>query len=109
MHKSKLINVDVLSEREREVACYAADGIPNKIIARKLNITEGTVKLHLHRVYQKLGIKGRHILAAKSDSTETTIAARDDRVARRVLDRKIGHPPKLAFAISGKFKIQRQH
>jgi DNA-binding NarL/FixJ family response regulator len=58
-------NSDVLSVREREVTLLAAKGLANKVIARELNVAEGTVKLHLHRVYQKLGIKGRFALAVR--------------------------------------------
>jgi DNA-binding NarL/FixJ family response regulator len=68
-------NVDVLSVREREAMLLAAKGLANKVIARGLNVAEGTVKAHLHRVYQKLGIKGRFALAAwvgnLSPQTET--------------------------------------
>jgi len=56
-------NYSALSPREREVMLHAANGIANRAIARELNVTEGTVKLHLHRVYQKLGIKSRFALA----------------------------------------------
>jgi len=42
----------------------AARGFANKTIARELDVSEGTVKLHLHRVYRKLGVKGRFALAA---------------------------------------------
>jgi two-component system nitrate/nitrite response regulator NarL len=52
-----------LSPREREVMSLAAKGFANKAIARQLSVAEGTVKLHLHRVYQKLGIKSRFALA----------------------------------------------
>jgi DNA-binding NarL/FixJ family response regulator len=52
-----------LSPREREVMVLAAKGLANKAIARELNVAEGTIKLHLHRVYQKLGIKSRFALA----------------------------------------------
>jgi ATP/maltotriose-dependent transcriptional regulator MalT len=64
MHVS--LNHDVLSVREREVMLLAAKGLANKVIARELHVAEGTVKLHLHRVYQKLGIKGRYALAVQS-------------------------------------------
>jgi DNA-binding NarL/FixJ family response regulator len=64
MHVS--LNPDVLSAREREVMLLAAKGLANKVIARELNVAEGTVKLHLHRVYRKLGIKGRYALAVQS-------------------------------------------
>ena len=57
---------DVLSVRERQVMLLAAKGLANKLIARELNVAEGTVKLHLHRVYQKLGIKGRFALAVRT-------------------------------------------
>lgn len=52
-----------LSDREIEVARLAATGHHNREIAEALHITEGTVKVHLHRVYEKLGIEGRVELA----------------------------------------------
>lgn len=52
-----------LSPREREVVFLAIRGFANKAIAQQLDVTEGTVKIHLHRVYQKLGIKSRFALA----------------------------------------------
>ena len=55
--------LDVLSQREREVMALAAKGLANKAIARELSVTEGTIKLHLHSVYQKLGIQSRFALA----------------------------------------------
>ena len=50
--------------REREVMRLAAEGLGNKAIARELNLAEGTIKLHLHSIYRKLGIKNRFALAA---------------------------------------------
>jgi DNA-binding CsgD family transcriptional regulator len=58
---------NVLSVRERQVTLLAAKGLANKLIARELNVAEGTVKSHLHNVYQKLGIKGRYALAGGTD------------------------------------------
>jgi len=52
-----------LTPRELEVARLAAAGLPSKVIARKLSITEGTAKLHLHHVYEKLKLSGRFALA----------------------------------------------
>jgi DNA-binding NarL/FixJ family response regulator len=57
------LNRDTLSARERDVMFLAAKGFANKEIARELKITEGTVKIHLHRIYQKLGVKSRFALA----------------------------------------------
>jgi two-component system nitrate/nitrite response regulator NarL len=55
----------VLSTRQREVMLLAAKGFKNKAIARELNVTEGTIKVHLHNVYEKLGVPGRSALAAE--------------------------------------------
>jgi two-component system nitrate/nitrite response regulator NarL len=57
---------NVLSVRERQVTILAAQGLSNKVIARELNVAEGTIKVHLHSVYQKLGIKGRYALAVRA-------------------------------------------
>ena len=52
----------LLTSRERAVAELALSGMRNKEVARKLAITEGTVKVHLHRIYAKLKIDGRSAL-----------------------------------------------
>jgi DNA-binding NarL/FixJ family response regulator len=49
----------ILTPREIEVMNMAAEGLRNKDIADRLRVTEGTVKLHLHRVFDKLGLRGR--------------------------------------------------
>jgi two-component system nitrate/nitrite response regulator NarP len=49
----------VLSGRERAVASLAQRGLRNKEIADELGLTEGTVKVHLHKVFEKLGLRGR--------------------------------------------------
>ena len=48
-----------LTRREQEIAGLVASGLRNKDIGRELGITEGTVKMHLHNPYQKLGIESR--------------------------------------------------
>jgi len=58
----------VLTPRELELVKMAGVGLRNKQIAEKLGISEATVKIHLHSVYQKLGISGR---------VELSIYARD--------------------------------
>ncbi len=52
-----------LTEREAEVARHVASGLRNKEIAARANITEGTVKMHLHNIYEKIGIGTRTELA----------------------------------------------
>lgn len=48
-----------LTPREHEVATAVATGASNKRIAALLGIAEGTVKLHVHRVFKKLGVANR--------------------------------------------------
>lgn len=48
-----------LSARQRQVLTLALQGLPNKTVARRLNIAEGTVKVHLSMVYRALGVKNR--------------------------------------------------
>ena len=57
-----------LSPREEEVLRLVADGMANKQIARRLGITERTVKAHLTRVFQELGV---------ADRTQAALWARD--------------------------------
>jgi two-component system nitrate/nitrite response regulator NarL len=48
-----------LTEREQAVLRCVADGQSNKLIARSLSITEGTVKVHVKHVLRKLGFRSR--------------------------------------------------
>jgi DNA-binding NarL/FixJ family response regulator len=57
--KSKTQASSVLTPRELMVARMVTEGWPNKKIASKLFISEGTAKLHLHHIYQKLHCPGR--------------------------------------------------
>ena len=52
-----------LTNREQEIVFALAEGLSNKDIGRKLNLSEGTVKVHLHNIYSKLGVKNRTALA----------------------------------------------
>ncbi len=52
-----------LTPRELEVVRLVAGGLSNKEIARRVRITEGTAKQHLHNIYEKLGVQGRVNLA----------------------------------------------
>ena len=54
----------LLTSRERELVCLVAKGLRNKSIANTLSISEGTVKIHLHNIFQKLRINNRTALAA---------------------------------------------
>jgi two-component system, NarL family, nitrate/nitrite response regulator NarL len=48
-----------LTRRQLEVARAAAKGFSNKEIAAQLGLAEGTIKIHLHAVYEKFGLDGR--------------------------------------------------
>ncbi|GLQ76972.1 helix-turn-helix transcriptional regulator [Mesorhizobium huakuii] len=52
-----------LTGRESEIADLVSRGLRNKIIAQRLHVSEGTVKMHLHHVYEKLHLGGRAELA----------------------------------------------
>lgn len=51
--------IDNLTPREREILCLLADGQSNKLIARNLGISDGTVKLHVKAILRKLKIHSR--------------------------------------------------
>jgi DNA-binding NarL/FixJ family response regulator len=48
-----------LTPREREVLALVGDGLPNKLIALRLGIAEKTVKAHLTRVFEAIGVTDR--------------------------------------------------
>lgn len=49
----------ILTPRERELVHWVGAGLSNRKIADKLSISEGTVKIHLHRIYKKLQLSSR--------------------------------------------------
>ena len=50
---------EALTPRELDIVALIAQGYRNKGIAGRLSISEGTVKIHLHNIYEKLGVDGR--------------------------------------------------
>lgn len=48
-----------LSSRETEILCWLKEGAPNKVIARKLNVAEATVKVHVKTILRKIGVGNR--------------------------------------------------
>lgn len=59
-----------LTERQREIVRWAAQGLSNKQIGQQLGISPETVKTHLHHVFDREGISGRiAVLAAYRRAT----------------------------------------
>jgi len=66
----------VLTDRERQIMCLVSEGLSNKEIGRRLNIADGTIKQHLHHIYQKLEISNRTVLAALAISQNGSTSVR---------------------------------
>lgn len=60
----------VLSDRERAIVALVQRGLRNKEVAAELGLTEGTVKVHLHKIFDKLNVRSRTelILIAAADN-----------------------------------------
>lgn len=67
-----------LTRRETDLTRLVSRGLRNKEIAAHLEISEGTVKMHLHHIYEKLGVSSR---------TELVIFARDHDIGQGVPSR----------------------
>jgi DNA-binding NarL/FixJ family response regulator len=64
------IEVEDLTAREREILELLASGFPNKQIADRLGLTDGTVRWHLRHVYNKLHVRSRTEAALKFRSSK---------------------------------------
>jgi DNA-binding CsgD family transcriptional regulator len=62
------IDLEVLSDREREVLALALTGLSARAIADQLTLTQATIRSHLSRIYAKVGVGGRVELLAKLNS-----------------------------------------
>ncbi len=58
--------METLTRREAEVIHLVSQGFANKAIAVRLGLQEGTVKVHLHNIYQKLRVANRTGLILRS-------------------------------------------
>ena len=57
--KDDLAPFSSLTPREHEILCHLSEGQSNKVIARHLDISDGTVKLHVKAILRKLGVHSR--------------------------------------------------
>ncbi|MFB6420355.1 MULTISPECIES: response regulator transcription factor [Bradyrhizobium] len=58
--------LELLTPREVQIVRLVSEGMSNKEIARTLDVSQGTVKVHLHNIFQKLEITNRTVLATIS-------------------------------------------
>jgi two-component system nitrate/nitrite response regulator NarL len=63
----------LLTERELQIMRLVSEGLSNKEIGRRLNVTDGTIKVHLHHIFQKLDISNRTSLATLAISQHELI------------------------------------
>ena len=56
-----------LAPRERQLISFVRTGLRNREIAEQLGVTEGTVKVYLHAIFEKLGVSTRTELAIRAD------------------------------------------
>jgi DNA-binding NarL/FixJ family response regulator len=71
-----------LTDREREVLGLIGEGLPNKLIARRLEVSEKTVKAHLTSVYRRIGVDDRTqaaLWAQRHGLTQVTARPRQNR------------------------------
>src|SRR5215471_13983490 len=53
-----------LTHRERQILRLVSEGLSNKEIGRRLKVTDGTIKVHLHNIFEKLVVGNQTALAA---------------------------------------------
>jgi two-component system, NarL family, nitrate/nitrite response regulator NarL len=70
--------ITALTDRERQILRLVSEGLSNKEIGRRLKITDGTIKVHLHHVFQKLVVGNRTTLAALYLSSRDRAGEKDD-------------------------------
>lgn len=64
--KERASSVVSLTPRERELVELVRQGLRNRDIAARLGVTEGTVKVYLHSIFDKLGVASRTELAIRA-------------------------------------------
>ena len=64
--KERASLVPALTRRERELINLVRQGLRNRDIAAQLGVTEGTVKVYLHALFDKLGVDNRTELAMRA-------------------------------------------
>lgn len=95
---------NVLTPREAEIAQYVSLGFSNREIAWKVGLAEGTVKVHLHSMFQKMGVTNRTSMAASfyNRATNFTLGTHElasmDRQGNKAM---VGISPILTQSLEG--------
>ena len=79
----------VLTDREHQIMCLVSEGLSNKEIGSRLNISDGTIKVHLHHIYEKLDISNRTALAALAISQNETSSPPMENQVPRITKRRL--------------------
>jgi DNA-binding NarL/FixJ family response regulator len=68
--------IRTLTPRQRQIALLVCDGLSNKQLGAQLNLTEGTIKVHLHKIYRKLGVRNRTALSTLTIASRASLKPR---------------------------------
>src|SRR3712207_8710963 len=79
------LGIHKLSPREAEVLRCLMQGEPNKVIARKCDVTEATVKVHIKAILRKIGASNR---TQRSEEHTSELQSRQYLVCRLLLEKK---------------------
>ena len=80
---AKTVVITALSKQEMEIGRLAASGLSNCAVGQKLSLSESTVKNHLVRVYEKLGISTRIELILYILSYHQSLESEENEVAEK--------------------------
>jgi RNA polymerase sigma factor (sigma-70 family) len=78
-------HIRTLTPRQRQIALLVCDGLSNRQLGEQLNLTEGTIKVHLHKIYRKLGVRNRTALSALTIANRASLKSRRSKRSNDVI------------------------
>ena len=82
--KFEVLGATLLSPREQEIVRYVAEGLPNREIAERLNLSQHTIKNYLFRIFDKLGVSNRAELIFLAFSSPAVLVNPDTKVSNSI-------------------------